>query len=176
LLVLKKNICLTGFMGSGKTSVGQILARMLGVSFWDSDELLIRRLGMSINEVFKCEGEEYFRNRETEILAFLGQKPPGTCVISTGGGAVLRAENLAALRVNAVVVYLDVSAAEACRRLRGTKERPLLQGDNSLAKIAAMLDERRPFYLQADYIVDSNGKSPLEIAREIINVLPARKI
>lgn len=158
-------------MGSGKTSVGKILARRLGVGFWDSDELLICQLEMSIKEIFWREGEEYFRDRETEILAFLSQKPPGTCVISTGGGAVLRKENLVALRANGVIINLEVSAAEAYRRLRGTKERPLLQGENSPVKIAAMLERRRPFYLQADYIVDSDDKSPLEIAREIINVL-----
>ena len=128
LLVLKKNICLTGFMGSGKTSVGQILARMLGVNFWDSDAMLVQKLGMSIKAIFKCAGEEFFRDRETEMLAFLGRKSPGSCVIATGGGAVLRAENLAALRSNGVIVYLDVTAVEACRRLKGTDERPLLQG------------------------------------------------
>lgn len=167
MLVLKKNICLTGFMGSGKTSVGQILARGLGVDFWDSDALLVQKLGMNINEIFRCEGEDFFRDRETEMLAFLGQKLPGTCVIATGGGAVLRAENLISLKANGVIVYLDVSAAEACRRLKGTKERPLLQSDDFPARIAALLAARRPFYLQADYIVETDGKDPAGIAREI---------
>jgi shikimate kinase len=168
---LKKNICLTGFMGSGKSSVGQILARKLRINFWDSDAMLVQKLGRSINAIFRHKGEGFFRDRETEMLTLLGQKPPGSCVIATGGGAVLRAENLTALRAHGIIVYLDVSAAEACRRLHGTKERPLLQGVDFQTKITAMLAERRPFYLQADYIVDTVGKNPAEIAGEIIKAI-----
>lgn len=157
-------------MGSGKTSVGPILARRLGIDFWDSDTMLEQKLGMSINALFKQQGEAFFRDKEAEMLSFLGQKLPGTCVIATGGGAVLRAENMAALRVRGVLVYLEVSAAEACARLQGTKERPLLQGVNFQHKIAAMLAARRPFYQQADYIVDTVGRNPAEIAGEIIDM------
>jgi len=158
-------------MGSGKTSVGQILARKLRIKFWDSDAMLEQKLGMSINAIFRHKGEGFFRDRETEILTILGQKPPGSCVVATGGGAVLRAENRTALRARGFIVYLDVSAAEACRRLQGTKERPLLQGVDFQAKITALLAARRPLYQQADYIVDTVGKNPAEVAGEIIKAI-----
>lgn len=173
-MILKKNICLTGFMGSGKTTVGEILASRLGVEFWDSDELLVHREGIGINEIFQRYGEKYFRDKEAEILKFLAQKPPGTCVIATGGGAVLREKNLIALQANGMIVNLEVSALEACHRLKGAievKGRPLLEGDSSLARIKAMLAQRRPYYLQAGYRVDSNMQSPSMIATEIIDFL-----
>ncbi len=161
-------------MGSGKTTVGKILARCLGVEFWDSDELLVHRAGMAINEIFQRYGEKYFREQETEILNYLAQKPPGSCVIATGGGAVLREKNLIALRSNGVIINLEISAREVYHRLKGTKEakkRPLLKGESFLDRIEAMLAQRRPYYLQAGHGVDSNLQDPLTIATEIMDFL-----
>ncbi len=166
-LMLKKNIFLTGFMGSGKTSVGEVLANLFKVDFFDTDELITREQGMSVNEIFKRYGEDYFRSRETEALRILGDRPPGTCVVSTGGGAVLREENVAEMRKNGLVIYLDVSAEEAYRRIKDKKDRPLLKADYPCKVIRELLQERRPFYLQADLAVSSSGKTIEEIAREI---------
>ncbi|RJX25581.1 MAG: shikimate kinase [Dethiobacter sp.] len=168
---LKRNILLTGFMGSGKTSVGKILARLLKVNFFDSDELITGLVGMSVNDIFRCYGEDYFRSRETEVLEILGKKSPGSCVVSTGGGAVLRPGNLDALRKNGIIVYLDVSAEEAYRRVKEMNDRPLLQVENSLKKIEELLQKRKPFYLQADLCISSTGRTMQEIAEEIINAI-----
>ncbi len=173
-LRLKKNIFLTGFMGSGKTSVGKILACMLKVEFFDTDELITRMLGMSTGEIFTRYGEDFFRDRETEVLKLLGKKTPGTCVVSTGGGAVLRAENMAALRENGIIVYLDVSAEEAYQRLKEVNDRPLLKVENPLEKIEELLQKRKPFYLQADLSINSTGKGLQEIAVQIVNAVADR--
>ncbi len=167
--ILKKNIFLTGFMGAGKTSTGKVLADLFRVDFFDTDELITRDQKISVNEIFKRYGEDFFRDRETETLRALGNKPPGTCVVSTGGGAVLRAENLAAMRKNGLIVYLDLSAAEAYGRIKNKKDRPLLKADNPCAVMEKLLGERKPFYQQADLIVSSSGKTITETAREIFD-------
>jgi len=168
---LKRNIILTGFMGSGKTSVGKELAWLLNVDFFDSDEILASLAGMSVSEIFSYFGEDYFRSRETEVLENLGKKTPGSCAVSTGGGAVLRAGNLNALRENGIIICLDVSAEEAYSRIKGMNDRPLLQVENPLEKIEELLQERRPFYLQADLCLSTTGKTVQEIALEIINYM-----
>jgi len=175
LFALQRNIFLTGFMGSGKTSLGRLLAGMLRVDFFDTDELITRRQGMSIAEIFSCYGENYFRDRESEVLELLCQKAPGTCVVSTGGGAVLREKNRAILKKSGVVVYLDVSSEEAYYRLKGVEDRPLIKVDNPLQKIRALLQERIPFYAEADMRVNVNGRSLQEIAAEIIDTMAVNK-
>lgn len=173
-LRLKKNIFLTGFMGSGKTSVGKVLADLLKINFFDSDELVIRKKQMSINEIFRRYGEDYFRDKETETLRILGDKIPGTCVISTGGGAVLRQENISAMKKNGIIVYLDVSAREAYRRIKDKDDRPLLNAGNPCKVIRDLLQERKPFYLKSDLAVNTAGKTIGEIAIEIINIVLAQ--
>lgn len=168
LFMLKKNIFLTGFMGSGKTSLGKILSGMLDVDVFDTDELITRLQGMSVAEIFSSYGESFFRDRESEVLELLGQKAPGTCVVSTGGGAVLREKNRAAIKKSGLVVYLDISAEEAYCRLKETEGRPLLKAENPLERIEQLLKERTPFYLQADICIDVNGKALQEIAAELV--------
>ncbi|MEW5921435.1 MAG: shikimate kinase [Bacillota bacterium] len=169
----EKNIFLTGFMGSGKSSVGKILAGMLGVEFFDTDELISGILRKSINDIFRCYGEAFFRNMETGILKLLGKKPQGACVVSTGGGAVLRAENIDAMRENGIIIYLDVSVEDTYSRLKETKDRPLLEVENLRQKIEELLQERKPYYLQADFSVNTTGKTFKEITAEIIDNLSA---
>ncbi|MDO9534472.1 MAG: shikimate kinase [Bacillota bacterium] len=168
---MKRNIILTGFMGSGKTSVGKELARLLNIDFFDSDEIIAGLVGKSVSDIFRCCGEDYFRSRETEVLEILGKKTPGSCVVSTGGGAVLRSRNLNALRENGIIICLDVSAEEAYSRVKEMNDRPLLQVENPLEKIEELLQERKPFYLQADVCLSATGKTLQEIVLEIINVL-----
>ena len=168
---LKRNIILTGFMGSGKTSVGKKLARLLKIDFFDSDEIIADLAGTSISDIFRCHGEEYFRSRESEVLELLGKKTPGSCVVSTGGGAVLRPENLNALRENGIIIFLDVSAEEVYSRVKGMNDRPLLQVENPLKEIEELLQKRKPFYLQADICLKTAGKTLSESALEIINAL-----
>ena len=142
-----------GLYGCRKTSVGKLLARELGAEHFDTDELIQKALQMSIGEIFETKGEAFFRNTETELLKLLGEKQPGTCIISTGGGAVLRHENITAMHQNGLIVFLDVSAEKAYSRIRDNTDRPLLKTVNPLETSKKLLEIRMPFYLKADFIV-----------------------
>jgi len=168
---LPANIYLTGFMGAGKTSVGKLLAIELGIDYYDTDEIIIAASGMSIGEIFKTRGERFFRDTETGLLKLLGEKPLGTCIISTGGGAILREENRTAMRQNGLIIFLDVSAEEAYRRVSKSKDRPLLNTTNPLDTIKDLLEKRRPFYQKADLIVQTSGLSISETAKIIIDAV-----
>lgn len=172
---LPANIYLTGFMGAGKTSAGKLLAAELGVDCYDTDELIAAALQMSIGEIFATKGEDFFRNAETELLQLLGEKQPGTCIVSTGGGAVLRAENTAAMRQNGIIVFLDVSAEEAYSRVRENKSRPLLNTANPLETMQKLLEKRIPFYLKADVNVKTSGLTTGETVKIIINAIKGWK-
>lgn len=165
---LPANIYLTGFMGAGKSSAGKLLAARLGVDLYDTDAIIAAALGMSIGKIFSRRGEPFFRDAETELLELLAGKLPGTCVVSTGGGAVLRIENRAAMRKNGFVVFLDVPAAEALRRLSGAGDRPLLDGAGRRASVERLLEERRPLYRQADLVVETTGLTVEETVLKII--------
>ncbi len=163
------NIFLTGFMGAGKTSSGKLLAKALGVKFYDTDELLSKSLGMSIEKIFISKGELFFRDCETEVLKMLGEKPPGTCVIATGGGVVLREENREAMRQNGLIILLDITAAEAYRRLKNSGEtRPLLKGENPKNSIEDLMEKRLPYYRKVDMIVETTDISLEETVNKIV--------
>jgi shikimate kinase len=165
-------IFLVGFMGSGKTTIGQILARRLGWSFADLDDLIVRRAGVPIREIFSREGEPAFRRREADALreAAAGRR----VVIATGGGAACREENLALMLASGRVLALAVSAAEAVRRTGSASGRPLLDGaSDPLGAAAALLAARQPFYARAHWRFDTDGRSPAEIANQIVAALSA---
>jgi shikimate kinase len=164
------NIALIGFMGSGKSTVGRQLAQLLGWHFTDTDSLVERVAGCSIPTLFVRDGEMAFRDRETEIL--LGVTAGERQVIATGGGAILREENVAALRSAGLVVYLtahpDVLAERVSRR---PGQRPLLTSgeEPALTQILRMLAERGPLYQKACHIlVDTSDRSPRALAEEIV--------
>lgn len=161
-----KNIVLTGFMGTGKTEVGKEIARLLGYNFIDADDEIVKAEGMPITEIFAKKGEPYFRDLETKIIKELSKRT--NSVISTGGGAVLREENLSALREKGIIVLLTARAETIYQRTKGDSTRPLLQVDDPLKKINELLSARMPYYLKADIVIDTEGKSPLEIAEEVI--------
>jgi shikimate kinase len=163
-------IFLIGFMGSGKTTVGGLLAARLGRVFADLDDVIVEAAGVSIPEIFAREGEAGFRRRETEALraAAAGR---GT-VVATGGGAACREENLALMLASGRVVALEVSAAEAVRRTGGHSGRPLLDGSaDPLGAATALLARRQPFYARAHLRVDTGSRRPEEAAEEIVNGL-----
>lgn len=165
---LSANIYLTGFMGAGKTCAGNLLADSLRINFYDTDELLKTSLGMSIEEIFRSKGEIFFRDCETEVLRELAQKDPGTCVIATGGGVVLREENLEIMHQNGLIIFLEVSFEEAYNRIKGSAARPLLKGTDPKDAIAYLMRERMPFYQKADHTVQSTGISLQETVSNII--------
>ncbi len=165
-MISKKNIVLTGFMGTGKTAVGRELARMLGMGFVELDEEIERAEGMKIKDIFSRFGEPYFRDKETEMVKrFAAQEG---VVISTGGGVVLRQENMDALREKGIIVCLWASPETILQRTSTSDDRPLLNVDDPLKKIKELLEYRRPFYEKADIMIDTEGKSPHEIAKEIV--------
>lgn len=161
-----KNIVLTGFMGTGKTEVGRILSRKLGYSLVDADAEIEKEQGMTITAIFKQYGEPKFRDIESNVIKRLSEMK--NAIISTGGGAVLRQENMDNLRKNGVIVCLTASPETILKRTSNNNDRPLLQVENPLQKIRELLEFRRPYYEKADIMIDTEGKSPLEVAEEII--------
>ena len=160
-------LVLCGMMGSGKTTVGKLLAKALAWEWVDTDECIVNRYG-NISDIFAQKGEAYFREIETEIVKTLTQKD--RLVISTGGGIVLREENISLLRENAKIIYLRAQTQTIVGRLQGDKTRPLLQSEEPLdCKSERLLKERGRLYEGAsDTIVDVEDKTPEEIVKEIL--------
>jgi len=152
-------IILIGLPGSGKSSVGRLLARRLQLPFIDSDQVLEQRLGCTIREFFEREGEERFRDWEQAVLDELTQGAP--CVLSTGGGAVLRPANREHLRQRGRVFYLCTRAAELYRRVRHDHGRPLLQVADPLQKLQQLYAERDPLCRATAHHVVETGRSPV---------------
>lgn len=160
-------LVLCGMMGSGKTTVGKLLAKALAWEWVDTDECIVSRYG-NISDIFAQKGASYFREKETEIVKTLTQKD--RLVISTGGGIVLREENISLLKEDGIVLYLRAQKQTLVGRLQGDKTRPLLQSEEPLdCKIERLLQERGVLYEGAsDSIVDVDGKTPTEIVEEIL--------
>lgn len=152
-------------MGTGKTEVGRELAHLKGLKLIDVDTEIERSEEMPINDIFKRFGEERFREIETKMIDKLAREE--NVIISTGGGAVLRQQNLDALKKTGIVICLTASPETILMRTSATDERPLLQVENPLAKINELLQFRKPFYDRADFIINTEGKTPLQIAEEI---------
>ena len=163
------NISLIGMMGSGKTSIGELLSKLLNMSFVDTDEQIIKSEKTSINQIFAQKGETYFREIETatlkNVLNFNNQ------IISTGGGIIKSDENLSLLKEKSVVFYLKASPDILFERIKNNKERPLLNVENMKDKIKTILQERISQYEKAQYIIVTDDKSPIEIANEIIGII-----
>ena len=149
-------IALVGLPGSGKSTVGRQLSRRFNLLFVDSDARIEQRLGCSIREFFEREGEDRFREVEADEINELTQGPD--CVLSTGGGSVLRAENRQRLRERCRVVYLRSSPDEVYRRLRHDRNRPLLQVADPLTKLRDLYAERDPLYRETAHFVIETGR------------------
>lgn len=162
------NIVLTGFMGTGKSTVGRLLARKLGHTFLDLDELIEREAGMAIKDIFASFGEERFRELEAEAIERLAAGSLGTrLVVSTGGGAVVRKENRALLKGFGVLVCLTASRDEILRRVGNRADRPLLAGADREAKLDLLLEQRQEAYRECDLEVDTTGRRPEEVVKAI---------
>lgn len=157
------NIVLCGFMGSGKTTVGLELAKIMGRKFIDTDDMIEREQGVAIKAIFTVHGEDYFRDLEFACCKKISAMK--NCVVSTGGGALTFKSNVDALKQGGKIVFLDADFDVICQRIGNTKTRPLFQDKE---KARALYDERRPKYLSAaDYVVDGNmsaRKTAMEIA------------
>src|SRR4051812_23973084 len=166
-------IFLIGFMGTGKSTVGRLLAAEIGFAFTDLDDVITRAAGRSVPQIFASEGEAGFRAREE--AAVRAAAAMRRTVIATGGGAACREANLAAMLAAGRVVALSAPPAEVLRRTGGGAGRPLLQGKGDPEAVAAaLLAEREPFYARAHVRVDTVGKAPAEVAREVLRALGLR--
>ena len=141
------NIILTGFMGTGKTTLGQLLAEKIGYEFIDTDTLIETQIGQTISNLFQKQGEETFRKLESELVEKLAQKQ--RLVIATGGGLVLDPNNVALLSKTGQIICLTASPEEILSRVSGQQgARPLLQGKDPLEKISQLLQQRASVYRQ----------------------------
>ena len=166
-----RNIILVGPMGSGKSTIGNLIAKRLHRDFEDSDHFIEDRPGVDIARIFDIEGEQGFRDRETNALKELLEED--NRVIATGGGSVLREENQQLLKRTGYIIFLDTSLNQQMQRLRRDKKRPLLQTENPRARLEALLAERRPIYLDlADLVIKTDRRVARRLAADIVNQLP----
>ena len=166
-------IVLIGFMGAGKSSVGRTLARMTGLSRFDTDEIVAARFGLTVSEIFETQGEEKFRQVETEALRELAGRRGA--IITTGGGILLRPENTDLVRQLGTVVHLEADEETLFRRINRRTTRPLLRTENPRATLTELLRVRLPLYrAAADLEVDTSLFTHDEVAKRILNHLEIR--
>lgn len=169
-----KSIVLIGMMGAGKSSVGACLQRRTGLALLDIDEVVASRFQMSIPEIFAEHGEEKFREAETEVLRRMHIEEQ--TVIVTGGGIVLRKENVQFLKTKTLVVWLDGDEETLFARASRKKNRPLLQTKNPRKSFSEILSARRPLYAKiADIRVDTSVLTDEEVALAILTKLTRMK-
>lgn len=163
------NIILVGPMGAGKTTVGKHVARLLGKSFYDVDQELEKRTGVSVNLIFDIEKEQGFRLRETQMLHDLLKER--NAVIATGGGIVVTAENRKILQDTPhLVVYLKTEVKHQLQRLKRDKQRPLLQGAGRRERLLNMARVRNPLYESVANLSFSSGRTnPHKMATKIVS-------
>jgi len=163
-------VVITGFMATGKSSVGRALAQRLSVPFVDTDALVEKAEGRSVSDIFAAEGEEYFRAAEKAAIS-AALAVPGA-VVATGGGAVLDPENMRAMQAAAPIVCLRASAAAIEARARaGGASRPLLAGAAPREKIEELLALREPAYARADLLMDTTNRAVADLVEEIQSFL-----
>lgn len=168
---MKDNVILTGFMGTGKTSLGKLLATRLGRPFIDIDKKIEDETKMSIPTIFEQYGEAHFRELEKTAVKELSQRRG--LVIATGGGTIKDEENIRLLKNSGVMICLTAEPEEIFNRTARRGERPVLDGggDERLATIKRLLAKRKQYYDRADYQVDTTEWSPIQIVDDICRYL-----
>lgn len=162
-----QNIVLTGFMGTGKTTVANALKQHFQMEIMDMDQIIADREGMPVSEIFRVHGEPYFRDAETSLLIELQQKKH--VVISCGGGTPLREINVKEMKKNGKVVLLTAEPETILERVKDSHDRPLLENNKNVSYITELLAQRRPKYeAAADIIVHTDNKSASQICEEIM--------
>ncbi|MDG9670354.1 shikimate kinase AroK [Hahella sp. CR1] len=170
----KKNVVLVGPMGTGKTTIGKLLAKELQFEFVDSDREIEARCGADIPWIFDVEGEVGFRGREKSVIADLSQRD--AVVIATGGGAVVDPDNQRALKEYGFIVYLHTSVEQQYQRTRKDRKRPLLRSEDPLSVLKKLMSVREPIYRSiADLIISTDTKRPKGVVREIVKTLRASR-
>lgn len=166
---MKENIVLCGFMGSGKSVTGKLLAEKLGFNFFDLDHVIEQAEQMTISEIFEKHGEAEFRKMETKAARKLGNL--SGAIIACGGGTVLKQENITALKKNGKLFFLEVSPETVLERLAKDTSRPLLRAEDKEARIQNLLTARTPLYhAAADFVINAN-QSKEAVAENILKTL-----
>lgn len=167
------NIYLVGFMGTGKTSVGRLLAKKKKFNFVDLDELIEFRERRRIVDIFAKEGEPYFRKVEKKALKEVaGQKK---FVVACGGGVVLDKENIQAMKKSGILVCLTAAPKEILKRVSENTQRPLLNAKDPARRIEVLLKMRAPYYMQADKTIDTTGFSIKDVVEKISRIAAKKK-
>lgn len=167
-----QNVFLIGLMAVGKTTVGRHLAAELELEFVDADQEIEARAGADVSWIFDVEGEQGFRERETQVIDELTARTG--VVVATGGGAVLREENRRVLAERGIVVFLETPLERLVDRTRNDRKRPLLRGGNARATLERLIRERGPLYESiADYRFCGDRRSAKALAKEIAERLRA---
>lgn len=160
------NIALIGFMGTGKSTVGRLVAEQLKFELLDTDALIEQRSGKKITEIFAQNGEPAFRQLEAQLVQELSQRT--RIVVSTGGGLPTNPANLTSLKTHALVICLWAAPEHIFARVREQTHRPLLNDSDPLGKIRTLLTAREQFYKQADVLLNSDLRSAREVAQQVI--------
>ena len=166
----EKNLFLIGFMGCGKSTLARLLAEENGIELVEMDETIEAEAGVSINEIFAAHGEAYFRDLETALVKRIAKN--GGTVVSCGGGAVLREENVAAMKENGRVIYLSATSETIYERVHDKTNRPLLNGNMNVEYISQLMQKRVALYeAAADEILCVDGKSKQENLKALQELL-----
>jgi len=160
-----KNIVLVGFMGTGKTVTAKLLAKRLKLSYISIDDLIEKKEKRLISEIFEKDGEEYFRNIESETIKEISQRK--NIVIDAGGGAVIKEENISNLKKNGIIICLKASPDVILARTKTQSHRPLLKVADLEKKVMELLACRAVYYAKADFTIDTSGLAPDEVAKKI---------
>ncbi|MDP2921738.1 MAG: shikimate kinase [Candidatus Omnitrophota bacterium] len=163
------NIILVGFMGTGKSVVGKLLAKKLKKDFLELDEAIEAREKMSIKDIFEKKGEPHFRSVEKEVVKEASLRK--NTVISAGGGAIIDEENFKNLKSSGIIICLKASPDTILKRTKNIKTRPLLNVPDPKKQIGELLKKREPYYNKADFSVNTNNLTIDQVAEEIIKIL-----
>ncbi len=165
-----RNIYLIGFMGAGKSTLAEYLNQNYGLQVVEMDQVIEEQEGKTVSDIFAAEGEAYFRARETGLLHSLAERDH--LVVSCGGGAALREENVAEMKRGGRVILLTASPEEIYARVKDCEDRPLLMGRNDVQGIADLMEQRRGRYeAAADLVISTDRKTEEEICGELLHGL-----
>ena len=165
----RKNMYFIGFMGVGKSTIARLAAQSMGTRLIEMDETIEAEEGVTISEIFATKGEEHFRDLETALIERIAKQEG--MVVSCGGGAVLRPQNLELMKKSGKVIYLSATPETIYRRVRYSKNRPLLQGNMNVEYIAGLMSKRIGIYEQAaDYTITTDFKEKAQIVTEVLEI------
>ena len=162
-----KNIFLIGFMGCGKSTMARLFSEETGAELIEMDETIEAEAGMSINEIFEKQGEAHFRDLESQLIERIAEK--GGTVVSCGGGAILRQENVENMKKNGQIIYLAATPETIYERVKHSTNRPLLNGNMNVEYITELMNKRLPLYEKAaDKVIVVDDKEKQKILEELI--------